>query len=173
MAQSRMFWLGLALLATVVASVLEFPADEAVAPVPAARRSPPAGAPVVQLPVQPSVAPVVSRARFSPAAGDLFVARSWQPLPPLSALAPAAALAPGSAAEAADAAAPPLPFRYLGKLMHDGVVTAFLGQGTLTHVAGKGDMLAGYRVEEITASEMTFIHLRLNERQRLAFGSAL
>jgi hypothetical protein len=67
--------------------------------------------------------------------------------------------------------APPLPFKYLGKLMDHGVVTAFVSQGALTHLLHKGDVLAEYRVEKITPIDVTFVYLPLNERQRLPIGS--
>jgi hypothetical protein len=97
--------------------------------------------------------------RFVAKPANLFAARSWQPPPP-----------PAPKAEAPKA--PALPFHFLGKLLQDGDVTAFVSQGTVTHLLRKGDVLANYRVDEITPSEMTFVYLPLNEKQRLSFGSA-
>jgi hypothetical protein len=67
--------------------------------------------------------------------------------------------------------APPLPFTYLGKMQDGATVTVFVSQGGRNHVLHNGDTLAGYRVESITAADMTFVYLSLNEKQRLTFGS--
>ena len=48
----------------------------------------------------------------------------------------------------------------------------FVDQGARTHLLRKGDVLADYKVEQITPAEMTLVYLPLNEKQRLTFGSA-
>jgi hypothetical protein len=116
---------------------------------------------VDRAPEEPTTAPASrGEKRFGPAAANLFASRSWQPPPP-----------PVVAARQAAPTAPPLPFKYLGKLMDHGVVTAFVSQGALTHLLHKGDVLAEYRVEKITPVDVTFVYLPLNERQRLPIGS--
>ena len=97
--------------------------------------------------------------RFVAKPVNLFASRSWQPPPP-----------PAPKAEAPRA--PALPFRFLGKLLQDADVTVFVSQGTVTHLLRKGDVLANYRVDDITPLEMTFVYLPLNEKQSLTFGSA-
>jgi hypothetical protein len=67
--------------------------------------------------------------------------------------------------------APPLPFRYLGRIEEDGQVVVFVGEGTTTRVLRKGQTLANYRVEEVTAQSMRLVYLPLNETQRLLFES--
>lgn len=68
--------------------------------------------------------------------------------------------------------APKLPFAYLGKMQDGAAVTAFVSQGERSHVLHAGDTLPGYRVDSITPTDMTFVYLPLNEKQRLTFGSA-
>lgn len=101
------------------------------------------------------------RARFDPTAVDLFAPRNWQPLPPPT--PPTAVVAPK---------APPLSLRYLGKALDREEIMVFVEQGARTHLLRKGDVLADYRVEQITAGDMTLVYLPLNEKQRLIFGSS-
>jgi hypothetical protein len=57
-------------------------------------------------------------------------------------------------------------------VLEGGEVLAFLGQGTRTYLLRRGDVLAEYKIEDITPAEMTFVYLPLNEKQHLTFGSA-
>lgn len=68
--------------------------------------------------------------------------------------------------------APALPFTYLGKMQDGGDVTAFVSQGSRNLVLHAGDTLPGYKVESISLTDMIFVYLPLNEKQRLTFGSA-
>ncbi len=158
----RQLVLAAALVATLAASFVDFsalqPEPEAVGtmlPVVAFKApppQPPAAAASSPLPKQ-------SRARFEPEPSALFAAHSWQPPPP-------------PAPKAAPPTAPALPFRYLGKVQDNGQITVFLAQSARTHVLKKGDTLPGYKVEDITMAQMTFVYLPLNEKQTLIFGSA-
>jgi hypothetical protein len=98
------------------------------------------------------------RARFQPPAANLFAARSWLPPPVVI--------------RVEDPKAPPLPFLYLGKVLEEDGVVAFLKQGERTLLVHRGETHANYRVEDITPSHMTFVYLPLNEKQRLIFGTA-
>ncbi len=162
----RKIWLAVALIATIVASVVDFETPEPVKP----HR---AGSSPVQSPRQSaatppgSIEPVAvqngfSRAPFARQAADLFAVHSWQPPP---APAPKAAPAPPPTA-------PALPFRYLGKVLDQGQVIAFVGHDARTYSLRSGDLVADYQVLEITPTDMSFIYLPLNQRQRLTFGSA-
>ena len=108
-----------------------------------------------------AVAANLSRLPFTPQTANLFAVHSWQPPPP-----------PPKAAPAPPPTAPALPFRYLGKVLEQGQVIAFLGVGTRTHLLRQGDVVADYRVLDVTPTEMTFMYLPLNQQQRLTFGSA-
>jgi hypothetical protein len=104
--------------------------------------------------------PAQTQQRMAPRGKELFPVRSWQPPPPPP--PPVAVVVPR---------APPLPFRYLGRIEEDGQVVVFVGEGTTTRVLRKGQTLANYRVEEVTAQSMRLVYLPLNETQRLLFES--
>ncbi len=146
--------LGIALVATIIASVVDFPAADAPEPTPQKTVNS-AGRP--DLPTVVETATV--REQYVTQAGDLFAPHSWQPPPP----PPPKPAAPK---------APPLPFLYLGKVLEGGEILVFLGQGTRTHLLRRGDVLAEYKVDEITPTEITFVYLPLNQKQHLTFGSA-
>jgi hypothetical protein len=164
---SRRILLGIALAATFAAAFIDWPAPEAapqaragttsaVPPAPAATATVAAVTTFVE-PAPADNAPPL-RERFDAQAADAFAPRNWQPPPP-----------PPPKPEPPKA--PPLPFKYLGKVMQEGEVMAFLGHGARTHLARAGDILADYRIEDITSAGMTLVYLPLNEKQRLTFGS--
>lgn len=146
--------LGIALVATIIASVVDFPASDA--PEPTQQKT---GNSAISRDL-PTVAETITvREQYATQADDLFAPHSWQPPPPPPPKPPAPK-------------APPLPFRYLGKVLEGSEILAFLGQGTRTHLLRRGDVLAEYKVDEITPTEITFVYLPLNEKQHLTFGSA-
>jgi hypothetical protein len=68
--------------------------------------------------------------------------------------------------------APPLPFTFVG-LLEKGAPqpSAFLARGEDLIVASAGDVLdRTYRVESMTATEIVFTYLPLNERQTIALA---
>jgi hypothetical protein len=83
--------------------------------------------------------------------------------------------APGvEAARAAPAVptGPPLPFRYLGKMIEDGELQVFLARGeesyTLREGQKKGQKVdAQYRVDKVTQNRITFTYLPLKIQQTL------
>lgn len=171
----RHWILAFAMVATLVASWVEWPATEVVQPVAARPRdsSKPrelpaqtAGGPLSNSPTIPSRdgEKAMARARAESVKVDLFAPHQWQPPPKAS--------APVARHVAEMAKAPPLPFQYIGKVMDGPDIQVFVNHGTVTHLLRKGDVQAGYKVEEITPSEMTLVYLQLNEKQRLTFGSA-
>lgn len=98
---------------------------------------------------------------------DLFAAHSFLPPAP----SPAALAARNGPPPAP--VAPPLPFRYQGKLMEEGGITVFLAQGDRILPARAGDLLNNqYRVESVTAAAITFMFEPLKQRQTLTIGSA-
>lgn len=102
--------------------------------------------------------------RMEGEAGNLFAAHSWQPPappPPVAVRAPAPQ-------------APPLPYRYVGRMEDNGAVVVFLAEGgaeTRPRLVRQGDQWPNYRVDEITPQGMRLTYLPLNETQRLLFGS--
>jgi hypothetical protein len=63
--------------------------------------------------------------------------------------------------------APPLPFRYLGKLIEDGKLSVFLANGAESVTAIAGQRIGDYRVDKVTESEVQFTYLPLKTRQSL------
>jgi hypothetical protein len=95
--------------------------------------------------------------QFAAAAGALFAARSWQPPPPPPP-------PPGKPS------APPLPFKYAGKLIEDKTVRVFLTQGNTTTLVAQGDTLGNYDIERVTTSSVALLYRPLREKQTLSFG---
>jgi hypothetical protein len=162
------------LVATWYAAGLDTPAEDdpaadLVADVVVERQRPsPSPAPAAQPasaeapePNEPAESTVVAL-RMEPPLADLMPAHSWQPPPPPVAAAP----------PAPPPSAPPLPFRYLGRLEEGAQVAVFLAEGTQTRVVRQGDRLGQYRIDDITPQGMRLTYLPLNETQRLLFGSA-
>jgi len=118
-------------------------------------------------PANPAAGPAIDMEKLSqrPVArsfGEMFHSRNWQPPPP----SPAA----GRAAEAPRA--PPLPFRFFGRLVEDGKTIVFLDRQDEIYAAKAGDTIAGsYRVEEINGTEVVLTYLPLKQRQRLPISS--
>lgn len=127
----------------------------------------PGGAPTPTTPAAPPVdtpPPAAIADRLPPASADLFAVRSWQPPPP----------PPPPPAVAPPPVAPPLPFRYLGRLEDGGAIAVFLAEGNQPHarVLRQGDVSGSYRVDEVTAEGMRLTYLPLNQSQQLLFGSS-
>ncbi len=159
--------LGLGLLSTIVVSFVDLPQSGVVAPESAASATAP-GPRSTRVPRPPSPGtpetprPVATRAPYAPSDNNLFAARNWQPPP----------VAEAPAAPASVPVAPPLPFRYLGKLLDDGEVMAFVTQDARTHLLRRGDVVADYKVVDITTERMTLVYGPLKQTQYLPFGSA-
>jgi hypothetical protein len=165
--------LGLASLMTLVA-VLQAGVEEA--PSPGARRDTAARKPDVAAAQRGDTAmPELDLARFArkPAAEggeaapakdgdgvtDAFEARSWLPPPP-----PPKKVEPQ---------APPLAFKYFGKIVDGGQVVVFLSRNERSFAVRAGDTLdAQYRVDAISDTGMTLTYLPLNVQQTLQIGSS-
>ena len=63
--------------------------------------------------------------------------------------------------------APPLPFRYLGKMIEDGTLNVFLARGEESLSVRAGQKLGEYRVDKVTDSEIVFTYLPLKTKQSL------
>ncbi|HEX7251104.1 MAG TPA: hypothetical protein VF262_12035 [Burkholderiales bacterium] len=92
---------------------------------------------------------------------DPFARRSFAPAgQPQQAAAPQAPVAP------------PLPFRYVGKLIEDGHLKVFLARGedsfTVSPAGKRGQKLDGeYRIDKVTETKIVFTYLPLKTRQTL------
>lgn len=68
--------------------------------------------------------------------------------------------------------APPLPFRYQGRMTEDRSTVVFLTQGERVLVARQGDLLNNqYRVESVGPTAITFLYEPLKQRQTLSTGN--
>lgn len=98
---------------------------------------------------------LVRREDYTGNADDLFASRSWRPPPPPA--PPPVVIKP---------TAPPLPFKYVGRLEEGDGQTVFLSQGNGVRTVKAGDTLDGsYRVDAITPAGVEFTYLPLNEKQ--------
>jgi hypothetical protein len=160
--------LALTLAAAWYVTGLDQPEDQVAEPAERSQRRPVLPQPDVAEPgthvpetsLAPSLAASSPQQRMAVRGKELFPVRSWQPPPP-----------PPPPVAVAVPRAPPLPFRYLGRIEEDGQVAVFVGEGTATRVLRKGQTLANYRVEEVTSQGMRLVYLPLNETQRLLFES--
>lgn len=95
---------------------------------------------------------------------DLFAAHSFLPPPPKVSVQAGPPPAP---------VAPPLPFRYQGRMTEGSATVVFLAQGERMLVARQGDLLNNqYRVESVTPTAVTFMFEPLKQRQTLSIGNA-
>ena len=86
--------------------------------------------------------------------GSLFGAQSWQPSAPKVAATPPAPVAP------------PLPYRFAGRVQHDGKLQVFLSKGNTVIPVKEGETLDGnYRVEAIEADRITLLYLPLRSKE--------
>jgi hypothetical protein len=90
---------------------------------------------------------------------DALEVRSWAPPPAKPAPPP-------------PPQAPPLPFKYLGKIMDGGQVVVFLAKQDNNYMVREGDKLDNnYQIDEIKAGMMTLTYLPLGQKQTLAIGA--
>lgn len=133
-----------------------------VAPRPAAEPAVTAGspAPILRKDADAAPAPVPAAS-----ASTLFLAQSWERKPPPAPPPPPPAPAPPPAA-------PPLPFRFMGRLDDGATVKVFLRNGERVYAAAVGDVLDGqYKVARIDPRELTLVYLPLAQPQTLPLGS--
>ncbi|MGB3934168.1 MAG: hypothetical protein WBL29_00475 [Burkholderiales bacterium] len=120
----------------------------------------------------------------SPAADDLDVARLKRPkaegappdlFAPRQAPAPAAPLVAAAVEKPAPPpppSAPPLPFKYLGRMIDNDKVVLFLGRNQESFAAAAGETLDGtYLVESIGESAVQFVYLPLGTKQSLVIAA--
>jgi hypothetical protein len=152
----------------------------------AAQTRPPAAAPA-NAASPPATAPGTDRDRNSAILGldtnvvkqrvppgartrDAFAKKSWFVAPP----PPPPAPPPPPPAAPPPPQAPPLPFKYLGRLQESADRTVwYLLQGERFIVAATGELIdAVYRIEGADAGQLRFRYLPLDQRQTLTIGAA-
>jgi hypothetical protein len=90
---------------------------------------------------------------------DAFAPRNFSPIVPA---AEAQAQAP------AKPTAPPLPFKYLGRMVDGEKLEIFLEQGQEFIAVEPGQRVGDYRVDKVTEEQIVFTYLPLKTKQTLA-----
>jgi hypothetical protein len=97
--------------------------------------------------------------------GELFGAPPPPPAPEKKAQPAPVAAAP---------VAPPMPYRFAGKVLKGSEQEVLVSKGDLVFPVKVGDTLDGmYRVESISAERIELVYLPLGARERIAVSSAL
>lgn len=69
---------------------------------------------------------------------------------------------------------PPLPFKFVGKMVEEGQVKVFLQEGETLHSVAEGEMLGrNYRVLGIDDGRINLLYLPLNMTQTISVGNRL
>lgn len=101
--------------------------------------------------------------RFGEDGQALFARRDWTPPPPPPSNAPLPSPPPP--------VAPPLPFKYIGKSLQDGVWEIYLARNDRTYLVRDGATIDGaYRVDAIRPPTLTLTYLPLDQVQQLNIG---
>ncbi len=109
-----------------------------------------------------SAVEIPPRPTFGEARSDAFAPRQWAPA------APAAKHTPPPPA------APPMPYRYAGKVVHDGTEQLMLSKGDTVLPVRIGETLeGGYRVESFDSRWISLRHLPSGLLQLIAVDSVL
>lgn len=101
---------------------------------------------------------------------DLFPSKSWKPVAQLATVTEQpVAVQP----VALPPAAPVLPFQFVGRLDDRDDQQVFLQNGEKLYVVRRGDVIDDtYRIEQISATELSLVYLPLHLSQTLSVGSA-
>jgi hypothetical protein len=100
----------------------------------------------------------------------LFESQTWQPPPPPPA-PPSARVKP---APPPPPTAPPVPYTYAGRMVHDGRQSMLLAKGDEVVAVQPGETLDSiYRVESITDTQITLVYLPLGQKQTIPVFTAL
>jgi hypothetical protein len=90
------------------------------------------------------------------AGADPFAQRSFAPAGPTREAAPASS------------GAPPLPFKYVGKMIDAGKLSVFISRGEQNYSVASGQSIdAEYRVDKVSERSVTFTFLPLKTKQEL------
>ena len=109
------------------------------------------------------------RPGFGKSQSPLFESQNWQPPPPK--VAPQAKMKAGPPPAPV---APPLPYSFAGRLVHDGKLSLLLAKGDEVIPIREGDTLDGiYKVESITQTQITLVYLPLGQKQTIPVITSL
>jgi len=111
--------------------------------------------------VKPKPGALPQRTALSEPVSELFGSMSWQPPPP-------------KAAPPAPPPPPPMPYRFAGKLLHNGKLQVFLSKGDGAIPISDGQVLDGiYRIEAIEDTQITLTYLPLTHKEIIPVRSSL
>ncbi|MFJ9991746.1 hypothetical protein ACIQSO_13490 [Pseudomonas putida] len=111
------------------------------------------------------------KAGIARATSDLFPAQRWAAAPTLASVTEQP-IAPAPVAPAAPSA-PALPFQFVGRLGDRDDLQIFLQNGEKLYVVRQGDVIdETYRLDRVSASELSLVYLPLHQSQTLSVGSA-
>jgi hypothetical protein len=111
----------------------------------------------------PQLFSLPGRSELGASRSTLFASQSWQPPPPR--VRPQPAPPP---------MAPPLPFKFVGKLVQEGRLSILLAKGDSVIPVKEGETLDGtYRIESITDTQITLVYLPLAQKQTLPVVTSL
>jgi len=161
----RALWLGVALLATLLAAQWvsgkdgHTDMDQAVEENRPERRPPPKES-------EPSIEAEhlqlerLESRKFSAQAGDIFRSQSWVPLPP-----------PPSE-KSLRPSPPPLQFKYLGRVTEGEETRVFLALAERNYIVRPRESInSQYRLDEVSEEAITLTYLPLKAKQVLALGT--
>ena len=104
---------------------------------------------------------IPARSALGRIAADPFSAQSWLPR-----------RKPAIVSEPPVAPAPPLPYRFAGQFHRESGVEVYVARGEEIFPVKEGDTLDGqYKVESVSATEVSFVHLPSGARQTLQFSA--
>src|SRR5882672_11511935 len=104
---------------------------------------------------------IPARSALGRIAADPFSAQSWLPR-----RKPAVASAPPAAV------VPPLPYRFAGQFHRESGIEVYVARGEEIFPVKEGDTLDGqYKVDSVSATEVSFVHLPSGTRQTLQFSA--
>lgn len=105
---------------------------------------------------------------------DPFAPRGWQAPPPVSAPAVTNTVAVSAPmGPPAPAAAPPLPYKFMGRLDDDGVEVVYLSKGDQSLIARNGETLDGtYKIVAMDSHHIEFEHMPTGDRQTLSIPAS-
>lgn len=111
-----------------------------------------------------------AKTRSSAARADLFASKSWKPAPVLASVTEQPAVV---VPVEVTPIAPALPFQFVGRLDDRDDQQVFLQSGEKLYVVRRGDVIDDtYRIEQISATELSLVYLPLHLSQTLSVGSA-
>jgi len=94
------------------------------------------------------------------ATADAFAPRNFSPIVPAAEAQPQGPAKP---------TAPPLPFKYLGRMTDGEKLEIFLEQGQEFIAAEPGQRVGNYRIDKVTDDKIVFTYLPLKTKQTLAY----